>query len=42
LIEWVFVVESGADPGFCVRGDENLRGVWGPPKVSSGSRVHAW
>jgi hypothetical protein len=20
----------GADPGFCVRGDESWRGVWGP------------
>ena len=25
----------GADPGFCVRGDESRRGVWGPLKVSS-------
>jgi hypothetical protein len=24
----VDVSESGADPGFCVRGDENGRGVW--------------
>ena len=28
-----------ADPGFCVRGDESRRGVWGPLKVSSGSRA---
>ena len=26
----------GADPGFCFRGDESRRGVWGPVKVSSG------
>ena len=31
--------ESGADPGFCVRGDESRRGVWGQLKVSSGSRA---
>ena len=29
----------GADPGFCVRGDESRRGVWGPLNVSSGSRA---
>ena len=34
----VDVSESGADPGFCVRGDESRRGVWGPLKVSRGSR----
>ena len=28
---------AGADPGFCVRGDESRRGVWGPLKVSGGS-----
>jgi hypothetical protein len=27
---------TGADPGFCVRGDESRRGFWGPLKVSSG------
>ena len=26
--------KSGADPGFCVRGDESRRGVWGPLKVA--------
>ena len=30
---------TGADPEFCVRGDESRRGVWGPLKVSSGSRA---
>ena len=25
------------DPGFCVKGDESRRGIWGPLKVSSGS-----
>ena len=33
---------SGADPGFCVRGDESRRGVWGPLKVSSGSKAKPW
>ena len=31
--------KSGADQGFCVRGDESQRGVWGPLKVSSGFRT---
>ena len=31
--------DTGADPGFCFRGDESRRGVWGPLKVSSGSRA---
>jgi hypothetical protein len=30
---------SGADPGFCVRVDESRRGVWGPIKVTCGSRA---
>ena len=30
---------AGADPGFCVRGDESRREVWEPLKVSSGSRA---
>ena len=29
---------SGADPGFCVRGDESRRGIGGLHMVSSGSR----
>jgi hypothetical protein len=33
---------AGADPGFCVRGDESRRGVWGPLKVSSGFRAEPW
>ena len=32
---------AGADPGFCVRGDESRRGVWGPFKVSSGVQGRA-
>jgi hypothetical protein len=31
--------KSGADQGFCVRGDESQRGIWGPLKVSSGFRT---
>ena len=31
--------KSGADQGFCVRGDESQHGVWGPLKVSSGFRT---
>ena len=30
---------AGADPGFCVRGDESRRGVSGSLKVSNGSRA---
>ena len=29
---------SGADPGFCVRGNESRRGIGGLHMVSSGSR----
>ena len=38
---WI-ISNSGADPGFCVRGDESRRGVWGPLKVSSESRAEPW
>ena len=34
--------QPGADPGFCVRGDESRREVWGPLKVSSESRTEPW
>ena len=33
---------SGADPGFVVRGGVSRRGVWGPLKVPSWSRVEPW
>jgi hypothetical protein len=32
----------GADPGFCVRGDESRREVWGPLNISSGHRAEPW
>jgi hypothetical protein len=32
----------GADPGFVVRGGMSRRGVWGPLKVPSWSRVEPW
>ena len=31
-----------ADPGFVVRGGVSRRGVWGPLKVPSWSRVEPW
>jgi hypothetical protein len=33
---------SGADPGFVVKGGVSRRGVWGPFKVPSWSRVEPW
>ena len=36
---FLHVQYTGADSGFCVRGDENRRWVWGPLKVSSWSRA---
>ena len=33
---------SGADPGFVVRGGVSRRGIWGPHKVPSWSRVKPW
>jgi hypothetical protein len=32
----------GADPGFVVRGGMSRRGIWGPLKVPSWSRVEPW
>jgi len=36
------LIDSGADPGFCVRGDESRRRIWRPLKVSSGCRAEPW
>ena len=33
---------AGADPGFVVRGGVSRRGVWGPLKIPSWSRVELW
>ena len=33
---------TGVDPGFVVSGGVSRRGVWGPLKVPSWSRVEPW
>ena len=32
-------LESGADPGFGIKGGVSRRGIWGPLKVPNGSRA---
>ena len=34
--------ESGAGPGFDIRGEEIRQGVWGQLKVPGGSRAEPW
>ena len=40
IVFWA--IESGAGPGFDVRGDEIRQGVWGQLKVPGGSRAGPW
>ena len=42
IISRHFLIPSGADPGFWVRGGESWRGVWGPPRSPVRSRAEPW